>query len=104
VAFVGAEHVGTYARVRGDGSWNTTIRDGGTYRAHQPSAETLEVARRARDLFDLAFTSVDVAEGPDGPLVFEVSAFGGYRGLRDALGVDAAARFVDHVLAELARV
>jgi ribosomal protein S6--L-glutamate ligase len=103
VAFLGGEYIGTYARVSGGQSWNTTIHDGGHYAPHEPSAETIDVARRAQALFDLDFTTVDVVETDDGPLVFEVSAFGGFRGLLDGLGVDVAplvARYVvDRVVA-----
>ena len=47
------------------------------------------------------FTSVDVVEGQNGPVVFEVSAFGGYRGLKDALGVNAGEKVVNYVLNQL---
>lgn len=96
IVFLGEEHLGTYARVA-EGSWNTTVREGGHYEPHTASDEILTLAKRARDLFGLDFTSVDVVETPDGPLLFEVSAFGGYRGLREALGIDAAQRYADYV-------
>ncbi|MFP4049030.1 MAG: ATP-grasp family protein, partial [Desulfovermiculus sp.] len=48
--------------------------------------------------FDLDFTCVDVAETADGPLVFEVSAFGGFRGIWEAQGIDAASLFTSYVL------
>jgi ribosomal protein S6--L-glutamate ligase len=101
-AFLGGEYVGTYARVGSGGSWNTTIRDGGFYSAFEPDAEIVALARRAQAPFRLDFTSVDVALTPSGPLVFEVSAFGGFRGLRDGLGIDAAALFADYVVRALA--
>ena len=98
VAFVGGEYLGTYARVAGRGSWNTTIHAGGHYAPHEPRPETVDVAQRAQALFDLDFTTVDVVETADGPLVFEVSAFGGFRGLKEGLGIDAAAHLAQHVL------
>lgn len=101
VVFLGEDYVGTYARVSGNGSWNTTIHSGGHYEAHEPLPETIEVARRAREAFGLDFTSVDVVEDEDGPLVFEVSAFGGFRGLRDGLGVNIADHYADYVLERL---
>jgi ribosomal protein S6--L-glutamate ligase len=99
--FLGGEHIGTYARVSGGAEWNTTIRAGGHYAAHEPKPESLAIAQRAQAAFDLAFTSVDVVELESGPVVFEVSAFGGFRGLRDGLGIDAAARYADWVLAQV---
>jgi ribosomal protein S6--L-glutamate ligase len=49
----------------------------------------------------LDFTCVDVAETNEGPLVFEVSAFGGFRGLLDANGIDAADVFSSYVVDKL---
>jgi tetrahydromethanopterin:alpha-L-glutamate ligase len=102
VMFIGGRYLATYARVGRQGSWNTTIHSGGHYRAHDPSPAVLEIARQAQSLFDLDFTCVDVAETSDGPKVFEVSAFGGFRGLRDAHGIDAASLYTDHVITTLA--
>lgn len=79
-------------------AWNTTIHSGGHYEAYEPSPRILEIARRAQALFKLDFTGVDVAETERGPMVFEVSAFGGFSGLRDACQVDAARRYADYVL------
>jgi tetrahydromethanopterin:alpha-L-glutamate ligase len=103
IAFLGGEYVGTYARVAGADAWNTTIHAGGHYEAHEASAEARRLAHRAQALFGLDFTSVDVAETSTGPVVFEVSAFGGYRGLKEALGLDAGEKVVRHVLAHLAK-
>jgi tetrahydromethanopterin:alpha-L-glutamate ligase len=101
VAYLGGEYLGTYARVSGGTSWNTTIHDGGRYEAFEPDEETRALAHKAQALFGLDFTSVDVALTRDGPVVFEVSAFGGYRGLHDALGMDAGAKVVQYVLGKL---
>ena len=103
VVFLGGEYLATYARVARAGAWNTTTAAGGRYEAHEPGPEVIELARRAQALFGLDFTCVDVVETADGPRVFEVSAFGGFRGLIEGCGVDAAARYVDHVIAALTR-
>ena len=100
VVFLAGEYLATYARVSG-GSWTTSTSKGGKYQPHQPSDEIIALARRAQALFDLDFTCVDVVETADGPKVFEVSAFGGFRGLLHACEVDAAARYVDHALSVL---
>ncbi|MBF0471408.1 MAG: GAK system ATP-grasp enzyme [Gammaproteobacteria bacterium] len=96
--FLGGEYIGTYARVGSGDSWNTTILSGGKYGAATPSAEVIEVARRAQAIFNLDYTTVDVAETRDGPMVFEVSAFGGFRGALEGLNIDIAPRYVDYVL------
>ena len=100
-AFLGGEYLGTYARVGSGESWNTTIRAGGSYAAFEPEPAVIELARRAQAPFGLDFTGVDVALTPDGPVVFEVSAFGGYRGLRDGLGIEAAELCADYAVAQL---
>jgi tetrahydromethanopterin:alpha-L-glutamate ligase len=98
LAFLGGRYLATYSRNGKRDSWNTTILSGGAYLPYEPSPKTLEVAQKAQDLFGLDFTCVDVAETDDGPMVFEVSAFGGFRGLKEANSIDAAGLYVDYVL------
>jgi len=97
IVFLGGEYFGTYAR-QSSGAWNTSTSNGGRYRPFEPSREIIDLARRAQNLFGLDFTCVDVVETSDGPLVFEVSAFGGFRGLLEACNVDASVHFANHVL------
>lgn len=98
VSFLGGEYLATYARKGSGKSWDTTTRSGGHYVAVTPSQEIIDLAYKAQSLFDMAFTCVDVVETADGPLIYEVSAFGGFRGLLDANGLDAAALYADYVL------
>jgi ribosomal protein S6--L-glutamate ligase len=98
VTFMGGQYLATYARKSSGSSWNTTTNAGGKYVPYEPSQEIIELARKAQSLFDMAFTCVDVAETSQGPIVFEVSAFGGFRGLLDACGIDAASAYARHVL------
>jgi len=100
MVFLGGDYVCTYARVKQDeASWNTTILSGGKYEAFEPDAALIDLGRRAQAPFGLTFTTVDVALTDSGPIVFEVSAFGGYRGVKEGCGIDAAARVADHVVA-----
>lgn len=101
LVFLGGNYIGTYARVSVNGSWNTTTRSGGRYEAHEPAPELISLAEKAQRLFDLEFTSVDIAETSEGPVVFEVSAFGGFRGLLEASGIDAAELYADHVVGRM---
>lgn len=103
VAFLGGEYLATYARAGSEKSWNTTTRSGGMYQPYDPPREVVDLAQKAQDLFGLDFTCVDVVETPDGPKVFEVSAFGGFRGLLVANSLKVNELFVDHVLARLGR-
>ena len=101
VVFLGGRYLATYARVTGGGSWNTTRLSGGKYEAHEPCREVLEIAEQAQAPFGLDFTCVDVVETVEGPKVFEVSAFGGFRGLLEANGIDAANLLADYVISEV---
>jgi tetrahydromethanopterin:alpha-L-glutamate ligase len=101
VVFLGGRYLATYARQGNKDSWNTTINSGGHYVAHEPSSEILEMAEKAQAPFSLDFTCVDVVETSEGPMVFEVSAFGGYRGLQDAHGIDAAKMYTSYVIEQL---
>ncbi|MAW08393.1 MAG: ATP-grasp family protein [Halobacteriovoraceae bacterium] len=103
MVFLNGAYVCTYARVSQTGAWNTTIHSGGKYAPFEPSPELIELGRRAQAPFGLTFTTVDIALTPEGPIVFEVSAFGGYSGAQKGCGIDAAALVEEHVLAEVAQ-
>ncbi|MDJ0784239.1 MAG: GAK system ATP-grasp enzyme [Desulfosarcinaceae bacterium] len=98
IVFMGGRYLTTYARCAGETAWNTTTHSGGKYAAHDPEPAVIELARRAQAPFNLDFTCVDVAETDAGPIVFEVSAFGGFKGIITARGIDAAARYADYVM------
>jgi len=101
MVFLGGKYLGTYARVSQDDAWNTTIHSGGRYEAYAPPDEIIDLGYRAQAPFDMDFTTVDVAETGDGPIVFEVSAFGGFRGALEGAGLDAAGSYTDYVIAKL---
>ncbi len=103
IAFLGGRYLGSYARVQGAGAWSTTINEGGHYAPYEPPTEIITLAERAQALFGLDFCSVDVVETPEGPMVFEVSAFGGFRGLYKGAGIDAAERLAEHLASSLER-
>ncbi len=101
MVFLAGEYLGTYARVSQSDAWNTTIHSGGRYAEHTASDELIDLARRAQAPFGMDFTTVDVAETEGAPIVFEVSAFGGFRGALEGIGINAAERYVEHVLTQL---
>ena len=103
MVFLAGDYLGCYARVPQDDAWNTTIESGGRYAAHQPTTQEIELAHKAQALFGMDFTTVDVAETEDGPIVFEVSAFGGFRGAREGIGIDVAELYADYVIRNLER-
>lgn len=98
IAFLGGQYLATYARVAHQDSWNTTTAHGGQYKPYSPDPGLIQLAEKAQALFSLDFTSVDIVETADGPKVFEVSAFGGFRGLWDACHIDAADLYAQHVI------
>jgi len=98
LVFLGGQYLGTYARVNQSGTWNTTINSGGRYANFSPSEEIINIAQRAQALFSMDFTTVDIAETDNGPIVFEVSAFGGFQGALDGIGIKAAELYADYVL------
>lgn len=101
VVFLRGNYVGTYARVSNSRSWNTTTVNGGSYQPFEPDTRIIDIAGRAQDLFGLDFTCVDVVETEEGPLVFEVSALGGFRGLQESQNINMATRIVKYVLEHL---
>ncbi|MBU2237158.1 MAG: GAK system ATP-grasp enzyme [Gammaproteobacteria bacterium] len=100
MVFVGGEYLCTYARVGNKDSWNTTINSGGKYEMFEPDAELIELGRRAQSCYDLSFTTVDIALTDQGPVVFEVSAFGGFKGALEGCDIDAASVYADYILQE----
>ncbi len=101
LVFMGGEYQGAYARISKSDSWNTTINSGGHYADYRPTADIIALAERAQAPFNLDFTTVDVAETEAGPIIFEVSAFGGFRGSLEGGGIHMADRYVDYVLRNL---
>jgi len=104
VAVLDGRYLGAYWRIAGSSEWMTTIRAGGRYAPADPPREIVDLAERAARHFGLVFTGVDLMETPDGGfVVLEVSAFGGFRGLHEASGIDAAPRFAEVALERFAR-
>ncbi|MFN3883032.1 MAG: GAK system ATP-grasp enzyme [Nitrincola lacisaponensis] len=101
LVFIQGVYQGAYARIAGKKSWNTTIHSGGRYAPCEPDAATLAIAQRAQAAFGLDYATVDVALSDTGPVVFEVSALGGFKGAHAGSGIDLAARLADYALAEL---
>lgn len=101
LVFLGGEYQGAYARVSSGNSWNTTIHSGGKYAEAHPSDEIIEMAYTAQSQFDLSYTTVDIAETEEGPVCFEVSAFGGFKGAYEGLGLDMATQYAHYVIETL---
>jgi tetrahydromethanopterin:alpha-L-glutamate ligase len=99
IAVLDGAYLGAYWRVAGGGGWMTTIRAGGRYERAEPPPWAVDLVVTAAKHFGLFFTGVDLMETPDGGfVVLEVSAFGGFRGLAVASGIDAASRLADRAI------
>ncbi len=101
LVFLNNDYVGSYSRVSDGNCWNTSTANGAVYQSYDPPQEIIDLAYRAQQIFGLDFTSVDIAITAEGPVVFEVSAFGGYRGLQEASGIDASERLCQHVISKV---
>ncbi len=102
LVFLGGQYLTTYARCNAV-AWNTTTESGGKYQPYTPSPEIVKLAHRAQEPFGLDFTCVDVVECEEGPVIFEVSAFGGFRGIQETSDLDPARLFVDYVMKKVAK-
>jgi ribosomal protein S6--L-glutamate ligase len=99
VAVLDGRYVGAYWRVASPDQWMTTTLSGGRYERDDPPIEAIDMAVRAAKHFGLVFTVVDLMETPENYFtVLEVSAFGGFRGLLVACGIDAAPILAEVVL------
>jgi len=99
VAVLDGRCVGAYWRVAGEHQWMTTILSGGRYEKAEIEPDIATMAVAAARHFGLIFTGVDLIEDTDGGFnVLEVSAFGGFRGLLNGCGVDAAPMLAEVVL------
>lgn len=99
VAVLEGRCIGAYWRVAGAEQWMTTILSGGRYEKAEIAPDTAAMAVAAARHFGLVFTGVDLIEDSDGRFsVLEVSAFGGFRGLLNGCGVDAAPMLAEVVL------
>ncbi len=102
LVYLNGEFIGAYARVGDGSSWHTTTGEGGKYAPYMPDDSLIEIGRKAAAVFGLDFSCVDIAISKEyGPVVFEVSAFGAYRGLLESAGVNASALLTDYVINEL---
>ena len=63
---------------------------GGSAEAYEPTPEETEICRRASDALGLAFSGVDLLDGPGGPLLCEVNSNAHFTGLEKATGRDIA--------------
>jgi ribosomal protein S6--L-glutamate ligase len=98
---LGGEYVGAFYRVASEGSWMTTTLSGGHYEHCELDEHGRDIAVRAATLFGLDYTVVDLVENKGSYLLYEVSAFGGFRGLWTANQIDVAGLYAEYIGGEV---
>ena len=99
--FINNSYQGAYSRIAGNKAWNTTVNSGGRYGPSSPNQEMVEIAQRAQAAFELDYAIVDMAQTQKGPVVFEVSALGGFKGAAIGSGINLAERLSDFAINSL---
>jgi ribosomal protein S6--L-glutamate ligase len=98
---LGGRFAGAFYRVAAEGQWLTTTAAGGTYAPCKLPPKGVALAEDAACAFDLDYTVVDLVETDAGYLTYEVSAFGGFRGLWEAYRVDVAQHYAEYIKHDL---
>jgi ribosomal protein S6--L-glutamate ligase len=99
---IGGRFAGAFFRMAAQGEWMTTTSQGGRYAPCDLTPEGVELAERVAHLFGLDYTVIDLVEHEGGYLIYEASAFGGFRGLLEATGIDPSVEYAAHIRRELA--
>jgi len=100
---VGSEVVAAMYRYAPPGSWKTNIAQGGRGAPCALSGELEEVALRAAEALKLDYAGVDIAEGPEGPLLLEVNATADFEELMRVTGVNIPRRIVSRLVERIKR-
>jgi tetrahydromethanopterin:alpha-L-glutamate ligase len=93
--------VGAFYRVAAEGQWLTTTSAGGCYAPCELPRDARLLAEDAATVFGLDYTVVDLVEQPNGYLIYEVSAFGGFRGLWEAYRHNIATKYASYIKSDL---
>ncbi len=85
--------IGSMKRIPKDGDFRANISQQGTGILHHPTDRELELAQRAASVTGTLFAGVDLMYNPDlEPLLIEVNAVPGWRGLQRACDIDVPTR------------
>jgi len=104
LVFIGGQYLGAYSRVSDGSEWHTTTKEGRRYEVFNPDQDLIALGQKANDAFDLDFLSVDIAISKEqGPVLFEVSAFGAFRGMKEGCDIDLATLVADYTLSKVKR-
>lgn len=79
------------------GDWRINVSRGARPEAWEAPAAWEDLALRSAQAVGAEIAGVDIVPAADGPIVIEVNAVPGWRGLESALGIDIAAAVVRHL-------
>jgi len=95
---VGDRVVGSMKRVAAHNEWRANIHLGAKGIAMELSDEAKQIAVRASKAVGLEISGVDMIFRGEMPYVLEVNASPGFRGLKDATGINAADAMVEYAV------
>ncbi|MFA6034268.1 MAG: RimK family alpha-L-glutamate ligase [Myxococcota bacterium] len=95
VVVVGGEAVAAYRRVARTGEFRSNIHRGGRGETVVLSPEVSAAAIGSVRAIGLDVAGVDILESSGGPMVIEVNASPGLKGVEETTGVDVAAKIID---------
>ena len=78
-------------------SWKTNIAQGATGVPCKITPELEEIAVKATETLGLIYSGVDIGEGREGYMVFEVNASPDWRGFKQATGINPAVYLADYI-------
>ena len=91
-------------RIAPDGSWKTNVAQGGRgVPCEKLDPELCELAIKATEVLGLVYAGVDIGEGPDGYVVFEVNGSPDWRELAQVTGKNPADRLVEAIIRRIKR-
>ncbi|MCA9062579.1 MAG: RimK family alpha-L-glutamate ligase [Planctomycetaceae bacterium] len=95
ILLLDGEVVGSMKRFPAPGDFRTNVAQQGRGEPHTPTDQELQLARLAARHTQCLFAGVDLMHSPDGePLIIEVNAVPGWRGLQTVCQIDVARHFL----------
>ena len=95
---VGGRVIAAMERWSEHGDFRANISNGGSMRAHTPTADEEELAIRAAELLGLDFCGVDLLLSDNGPLLCEVNSNAHFKSIMQCTGVNAADEIMAHIV------
>jgi len=78
-------------------TWKTNIAQGAMGVPCEITPELEEIAVKATEVLGLIYSGVDIGEGKEGYVVFEVNASPDWRGFKQATGINPAVHLTDYI-------